>query len=1019
MYRNRIGTFRQKRIKIKFGRFILENSCSKDSHCGFMLKWLKIFLLITVAFRISQQYPQNQENCQNKLNLSQGFVSSSWENSYPRFEVGLVGNFFARYLHGNGPTGPKGVKVYHLNIRSLQNKVSEVKKITKEIKPHVLGISECELKNTYQSEQVDKLKIPGYSLLLPKSWNLHGYARIVVYVKNTFDYQRIEELEDEHLQTIWIKCGFKNSKHGLYSHGYREHKSNLGASITNQKEKLSLFIDQWERALNLGNPSEPNDVFVLCDMNLDSYKDKWLNPNYHLYSLTQLVQRSCNSNNITQLVKDITRAQYNSVSNKTDLSCIDHIYTNVKYKCSKPVICSFGDSDHDLIGFTRLSKKPPEVPRTIRKRSYKLFNKEKFLYDLRNEDFTDVLSCPDLDMAVTIFTNKFKNILNVHAPWIIFQQRKKYSPWITAQTMKIMTDRDHWKNRAKNLAANNSNSVSTPEEVEAWQKYKELRNKVNNTKRNEEYKFKRSKIEENIEDPNSMWGTVKGFMDWKRSGTPSQIVVNNVLYKKAKDVAKLMNEFFISKVENLRRGFGGQNLNLTHCRQAMKNKKCSLGLEFVSVKQVKKLLKNLKSSKAVAIDELDSYSLKISADIIAAPVHHLVTLSIMQRRFPTAWKYSKVLPLHKKNCVLDRKNYRPVSILSPLSKILERAIYNQIYQYFSKRQIFHPNLMGYRKNRSTLTAVLQMFDRWVRGASEGKVSGVVLLDLSAAFDLVNPQILLRKLEVYGLDAGFLEWVKSYLSERKQAVWIDHILSDWLDVNVGVPQGSILGPLLFIIFANDLPHSLTCHLDQYADDSTLSCTKATVAEINLELSENCDQVSTWMTQNELCLNADKTHLMVGGTSQRLLLVNPAENIDIKMENIQLTESDEKYEKLLGVLLQPNLKWSKHIQDLQQRLKDRLSGLVKIRFIVGLKIRKTVAEGIFHSVLTYCIAAWGGAEKGHLQDLQVMQNKAAQLVLNYPSRSHRETMYNNLGWLTVNQLVVFHSVLAVYQIRKYPQ
>jgi hypothetical protein len=227
------------------------------------------------------------------------------------------------------------------------------------------------------------------------------------------------------------------------------------------------------------------------------------------------------------------------------------------------------------------------------------------------------------------------------------------------------------------------------------------------------------------------------------------------------------------------------------------------------------------------------------SEIIAAPVHHLITLSIMQRRFPTCWKYAKVLPLHKKNCVLDRKNYRPVSILSPLSKILERAIYNQIYQYFSNNRIFHPNIMGYRKNRSTLSAVLQMYDRWVRGASEGKVSGIVLLDLSAAFDLVNPSILLQKLEIYGLEAGLLEWVESYLSDRKQAVWIDHILSDWLDVRVGVPQGSILGPLLFIIFANDLPHSLTCHLDQYADDSTLSCTKPTATEINHELSENCE------------------------------------------------------------------------------------------------------------------------------------------------------------------------------------
>ena len=218
-------------------------------------------------------------------------------------------------------------------------------------------------------------------------------------------------------------------------------------------------------------------------------------------------------------------------------------------------------------------------------------------------------------------------------------------------------------------------------------------------------------------------------MNWKESGTPSQIEVNNVLYCKAKDVAKHMNEFFITKVEKLRQKFSGNKPNFQHLKSMMNKKKCTLGISFVSKKQVKKLLKNLKSSKCVAVDELDSYSLKISADVVTGPVHHLITLSIMQKRFPTAWKYAKVLPLHKKLSILERKNYRPVSILSPLSKVFERAIYDQIYQYFSRNRIFHPNLMGYRKNRSTLSAVLQMYDRWVRGASDGKISGIVLLDL--------------------------------------------------------------------------------------------------------------------------------------------------------------------------------------------------------------------------------------------------------------------------------------------------
>ena len=133
----------------------------------------------------------------------------------------------------------------------------------KDVKCHILGLSECELKQNYQNNQLEKLKVPGYTLLLPMSWELHGYARVVVYVKNTLDYIRVEEIENEHLQSIWIRGGFKNSKHGYYyCNGYREHKSNIGGSLNNQKNKLEIFLNQWEQALCHGNPSEPNDIFI-------------------------------------------------------------------------------------------------------------------------------------------------------------------------------------------------------------------------------------------------------------------------------------------------------------------------------------------------------------------------------------------------------------------------------------------------------------------------------------------------------------------------------------------------------------------------------------------------------------------------------------------------------------------------------------------------------------------------------------------------------------------------------------
>ena len=323
--------------------------------------------------------------------------------------------------------------------------------------------------------------------------------------------------------------------------------------------------------------------------------------------------------------------------------------------------------------------------------------------------------------------------------------------------------------------------------------------------------------------------------------------------------------------------------------------------------------------------------------------------------------------------------------------------------------------MGYRRNRSTMTAVLQMYDRWVTGASDGKISGIVLLDLSAAFDLVNPELLLEKMKIYGLEPEFVEWIESYMTDRKQAVWIDSLLSDWLDIKVGVPQGSLLGPLLFIVFANDFTSSLSCDLDTYADDSTLTSTKDTLTQINDELNENCNKVTIWMKENKLCLNAGKTHLLVAGTSQRLARVMDNESIDIEMDNHQLEESEEGFEVILGVHLQPNLKWNIHLQELMKKLKNRITGLSKVRLLLPLKQRKIISEGIFTSILVYCMPVWGGADKGGLSDLQVLQNKAAQLVLNMPPRTNRNLMFDKLEWMSVNQLIFYHSILAVYKIR----
>ena len=258
----------------------------------------------------------------------------------------------------------------------------------------------------------------------------------------------------------------------------------------------------------------------------------------------------------------------------------------------------------------------------------------------------------------------------------------------------------------------------------------------------------------------------------------------------------------------------------------------------------------------------------------------------------------------------------------------------------------------------------------------------------------------------------MDWIESYLSNRYQAVWIDHVMSEFLKSTVGVSQGSNLGPLLFLIYFNDLPANLCGSVDSYADDTTITVAGNSVEVVEALLEKDCVRVSNWMQQNMLKINPEKTHVMTVGSKARIAML--PRKLNVKMGNVTLEQSNSQL--LLGCWIEDSLKWTKQISFLVSKLVTRLNALNHLRYICPFTVRKNLAEGLFNSTLVYCLPVFGGMDHQHIKDVQILQNKVARIVCNAPPRSNRAELFKKLGWLTFNQLSHYHTLISVFKILK---
>ena len=260
---------------------------------------------------------------------------------------------------------------------------------------------------------------------------------------------------------------------------------------------------------------------------------------------------------------------------------------------------------------------------------------------------------------------------------------------------------------------------------------------------------------------------------------------------KSQEISDSQNESFIEKIQKIKDELPIPTGDpLENVRNTMKDKNCFMEFSAVHPDEVSKIITELTNSAAFGTDNIDTYIVKLLKEEMTPAITHVINLSIKTGEFPESWKVSKVIPIHKKDDILNPTNYRPISIIPIMSKIMERVVYNQLIRYLSENMLINPSQHAYRPNRSTATAVIEMIDYWAKALDSNNMVGVCLLDMSAAFDCVDHSILLQKLSLYGCSEGVIRWFSSYLSGRRQGVCINGAMSKLLKVKFGVPQGSI-------------------------------------------------------------------------------------------------------------------------------------------------------------------------------------------------------------------------------------
>ena len=889
------------------------------------------------------------------------------------------------------------LKIMSLNIANILSKKTSLRTMIENIsndcnQPNILTITETHLHEKrsqgYTQTELENI-LPGYKFFhRDRSEKKGGGVGVFVEERLAGNAEIIRDnifYKEEVFESILLK---------IPAFPFRSAKKNLLILTVYRQpgnEHIHTFFDILEAWLDTYD-KRSNEIVITGDLNLDLLK-------YQSHEKTTQYLDLMLSHTLSPMITKPTRIKH------TSATLIDHIFTKITDSHGGILLTelsgSHGFTDHyPVFVVIEKGKSEKKTNKTTTRRYFTRQGHKTRRDGLKKENWEDLYQETDPNVIYEEFqaryikhyeaglTTKTTNVNGSKVP---------KQPWMTHGILKKIRKRDRLakiKNRRED--------------------YKHLRNEIVRDCRKAERDYIRRKIQDNSEDAKEHWKILNQVMGKTNNklDMPTAFMNNDRWETDMERNAQNFNQFYSNVGPDTSKSVGNSNKPAEFFlhRAKERNEEELLYTRFTVEETIEasRLINNKTSCDAYGLSQ--AIVLK-DVDIIAPVIAYIANCSIEQGICPDLTKVARVIPIYKeKGENYLYTNYRPISLIPVFSKIMEKLIYKKIFDFLVRYKILFKSQYGFRAGNSTIHATLDFIQTIHKAMSEQEYAIGIFCDLSKAFDTLDHSILLTKLDHYGIRGNWLSWFKSYLSNRRQYVDINGIKSGYENITVGVPQGSILGPLLFLIYINDLPGSLEKLISVlFADDSNLVIKGENLKELVSTINTELKCLSDFFKANKLKLNASKTKVVCFRKKSQ-----PYDSKDIQIEFDGTLLVPEEHATFLGVDLDANLNWEKHCTKVANKMARNSGILNRVKRCIPLSSMKTLYNSLIFTHYSYCLEAWGSCQQRYLKRIKTIQKKAVRAVCKSNWHSHTEPRMKDMRVLKFEDQHEFQCLTLMFKM-----